>query len=647
MRNWRIVLFVAGSLLVSRLVAPAVAPAQSDDPLMRLYENNELFEQLSGAARSLLELKFGRKAGEAIPTPEIIPNAPAGPSSYVNNGDYVGNILVNDPNLDVTARDTQSETTLVLGSGGTVCSAYNDSGSFSGFFLPNDKFTGFSQSPDGGLTWTDKGTLPTNPNGDAGDPVLARSSLTGTTFFATLQFSGSGINVFRSTDDCGTFGTPVQGAPAKSGLQDKEWIAVDNFAGSGQGNVYLVERDFGPGNGIYFFRSTDDGLSFGPSGGTLIGSGVPVNVQGAFVTVGPDHAVYVFFFDQNSLPQRIRVRKSTDQGITFGPTADVANLGTTSVNGNLGLNGGFRTNAFPQAVANPTNGNIYVVFNDNPPDVDRADIFFTQSTDGGATWSAPVRVNDDATTNDQWQPALAVTPDGTRLFVGFYDRRLDPTNNLIDTFGAIGSISGATVAFGSNFRVTDQSFPVVRGQDPVVNSTYMGDYDQAVADNDFFYYTWGDNRLPNPNFPAHAHQPDVRFTKIPVQFQNVNALVAFNPIVESFRTTLDTTGCPASFAGKFSFDAKLTNITGSSLASLVTQVATLTGDNLLQNADGGPGGVGAKLTVPKKDDFSDGVLSSGEFVDVPFVICLNQIQPFDFFVDVLGTVDSGPVASVR
>ncbi len=154
MRNWRIVLFVAGSLLVSRLLAPAVAPAQSDDPLMRLYENNELFEQLSGAARSLLELKFGRKAGEAIPTPEIIPNAPAGPSSYVNNGDYVGNILVNDPNLDVTARDTQSETTVVLGSGGTVCSAYNDSGSFSGLFLPNDKFTGFSQSPNGGLTWT-------------------------------------------------------------------------------------------------------------------------------------------------------------------------------------------------------------------------------------------------------------------------------------------------------------------------------------------------------------------------------------------------------------------------------------------------------------------------------------------------------------
>src|SRR5438046_6392678 len=173
MRNWRIVLFVAGSLLVSRLLAPAVAPAQSDELLMRLYKNNKLFEQLSGAARILLELKFGRKAGEAIPTPEIIPNAPAGPSSYVNNGDYVGNILVNDPNLDVTARDTQSETTVVLGSGGTVCSAYNDSGSFSGLFLPNDKFTGFSQSPNGGLTGTDNGQLPPKSNACSADQVVA------------------------------------------------------------------------------------------------------------------------------------------------------------------------------------------------------------------------------------------------------------------------------------------------------------------------------------------------------------------------------------------------------------------------------------------------------------------------------------------
>jgi hypothetical protein len=404
---------------------------------------------------------------------------------------------------------------VVFGPGGVnnvVCSAFNDSGSFVPPATATSKFTGFSQSTDGGASWKDKGALPTNPNGDAGDPVLARSDVTGKIFFSTLQFSGSGIRVFPSTDNCSTFAAPVQGAPGKTGFQDKDWIAVDNFPGSGQGNVYLVERDFGPGIGIYLFRSTDGGLTFGPSGGTLIAPAVPFNVQGAYVAVGPDHSVYVFYFDQ-SLPQKIVMRRSNDQGLTFGMPVTVATLATTGVSGNLFLGGGFRTNAFPQAVVNPLNGNIYVVFNNKPAGVDKADIFFTQSTNFGATWSAPVRVNDDSGTNDQWQPTLAVMPNGEHLFISFYDRRLDPANSLIDVFGIIGHISGGVVTFGPNFRITDTSFPVVRGQDPVVNPVYMGDYDQAVADNNFFYVTWGDNRLPNPNFPAHTHQPDVRFAK--------------------------------------------------------------------------------------------------------------------------------------
>jgi len=198
--------------------------------------------------------------------------------------------------------------------------------------------------------------------------------------------------------------------------------------------------------------------------------------------------VYVFFFDQSS-PQAIRMRRSTDQGLTFGATVTVATLATSGVNGNLGLGGGFRTNAFPQAVVNPVNGNVYVVFNDNPAGTDKADIYFTQSTNSGAAWSTPVRVNDDSGTNDQWQPTLAVRPDGAHLFISFYDRRVDPSNSLIDVFGVIGDISGGVVTFEPNFRITDTSFPVVIGQDPVVNPVYMGDYDQAVADDNFFYVT--------------------------------------------------------------------------------------------------------------------------------------------------------------
>jgi subtilisin family serine protease len=127
----------------------------------------------------------------------------------------------------------------------------------------------------------------------------------------------------------------------------------------------------------------------------------------------------------------------------------------------------------------------------------------------------------------------------------------------------------------------------------------------------------------------------------------VNSLVTFELVPSTFNTTSDTTGCPAGFIGKFGFDAKLTNVSNSSLSSLVIRVATLTGDNLLQNADTGPGGVGSRLTVPQKDGFADGVLSPEEFVDIPFVICLTQMQPVEFFVNVSGIVGSGPLVSIR
>ena len=67
---------------------------------------------------------------------------------------------------------------------------------------------------------------------------------------------------------------------------------------------------------------------------------------------------------------------------------------------------------------------------------------------------------------------------------------------------------------------------------------------------------------------------------------------------------------------------------------------TLTNGNLLKNADGGPGGVGATLTVPKKDGYANGSLNLNAFVDVPFDICLKRKAQFEFFVDVLGSVST-------
>ena len=446
------------------------------------------------------------------------------------------NVLANNPiqaplnNIS----DTQNETALVVvpGPTPTIVSAFNDSSSFDFYTpsIPNNHFTGFSQSTNGGESFTDKGKLPASPMGDGGDPVLAR------TMFRERSISPWSLSLpslpWPWDWRCFRLRTMARVSASRSAAPgfspfdflDKPWIAVDNAAGKGQGNVYQVFTDISTTDGgIYLTRSTDGGVTWGPSGGVKLNGADFINrsVGGADVVVGPDHTVYVFYLLQNlfSGAARIVMQKSTDFGVTFGQPIAVTVLRTTGVNGDLGLTDlagrSFSTNAYPQAAVNPVTGAIYVVYDDvGTAPGDKADIYFRQSTNGGTTWSQAIRVNDDKTTNDQWQPAIAVTPDGEHVGVFWYDRRLDPENNLIDRFGAIATLTGSTLTFGENFRVTTHSFAPVFGQDPLVVPNYMGDYDQVAADTQFFYTTWGDNSLPSK---GHAgFNADVRFAKIRV-----------------------------------------------------------------------------------------------------------------------------------
>ncbi|QEC54591.1 choice-of-anchor D domain-containing protein [Flavisolibacter ginsenosidimutans] len=426
-------------------------------------------------------------------------------------------LLVNNNNgASGTQQFTQSETS-ILAFGNNVVIGFNDAGSNAG---SANHFTGWSYSSDGGATFTDGGVLPPSAGGDAGDPALARNNTTGRIYFATLGFTdGNIIQVFRSDDNGITWSSPVNATPGGSS-EDKEWIAVDNNAGGGNGNVYLLARNFGSGNGIYLYRSTDNGLTFGPSGGTLIASGAAGNVQGAYVVIAPDHAVYAFYFDQ--VTKQIKVRKSTDQGITFGATVVVASGLIGGTNGDLGLTGirqgtstpsGFRSSEFPHAAVNPVSGNLYVIYDNKGAGADKADVFLSQSTDGGATWSAPLKVNDDATTTDQWQPTIAVMPDGSQLGVFYYSRQEDASNNLFKYYGRIARISGASLTFDPSFAVSDVPSLPEFGRDAVINSVYMGDYNVAVAAGNYFHVVWSDNRDDLAG-GAPRKDPNVYYDKI-------------------------------------------------------------------------------------------------------------------------------------
>lgn len=469
----------------------------------QLYWDPALYNQLSSAYQRNLERRYGRRG-------KVVRSVKGGIGAGDEGGDSTSplapppNTLVNNPAADATTQDTQSETTLVLGSGSNILASFNDSGSD---IAPNASFTGIARSTNGGTSFTDQGRLPVSANSDAGDPVYARNNTTGRIILATLSFnSAAALQSYRTDDDGATYQAPID-CDGGGTNNDKEWITCDNFAGAGQGNFYNFYRDFGGGGGMSFVRTTDGGATWGARVLLASGSG-----QGAWVTVGANHTVYAFWL---ASPNAIVLRRSTDQGVTFSAQVTAQTLRTTGTNGDLALNGGMRSNAFPQVVASPTDANqLYMVWNDKgiSPSTDKSNVYFSQTTDGGTTWSPAVQVNTDAGLQDNWQPVIAITPDGTGLFVSWYDRRLDGANSRINVFGRNATISGSTVTFGTDYRITDADFPVVIGQDGVIVATYMGDYDQAVADNTSYYRTWGDNRLAST---AHTTQPDVRFTKIP------------------------------------------------------------------------------------------------------------------------------------
>ncbi len=91
-------------------------------------------------------------------------------------------------------------------------------------------------------------------------------------------------------------------------------------------------------------------------------------------------------------------------------------------------------------------------------------VYFSQSADGGATWSVPVRVDDDAAGGVQVHPNIAVDDDGV-LFAAFVDHREHPDLPVFDVYLTYSQDGGATWA--PNIRVNDISVPNESGgRDP-------------------------------------------------------------------------------------------------------------------------------------------------------------------------------------
>ncbi len=189
--------------------------------------------------------------------------------------------------------------------------------------------------------------------------------------------------------------------------------------------------------------------------------------------------------------------KSTNAGESWGaPTQVVSLLNVGYELQDLSLSGkSMGANSAP-SMAVDGSGNIFVVWGQKRRDGTSSDgeIYLMKSTDEGATWSAPLRVNQDTGTADQWLPWVTWDDCTNAIVVAFFDSRLptppDPLHNTkADTYMAVSYDGGATFPSANEKRVSDVSWSgdcSPRGR--------AGDYIGVAARDGIAYPVWSDDR---------------------------------------------------------------------------------------------------------------------------------------------------------
>ncbi len=377
----------------------------------------------------------------------------------------------------------------------------------------------YARSTDGGATWnTDWFYGPwlgdMQPNGNTSVVVDPQ----GTFYYASQVLSNSTYGYAVLTTTAATaWSTPVPIVVAPPGdYYDEGQLAVDRrTSGPNAGSLYFVARYFtNNALGMVVRHSRDGGATW--SGDVLIGDPDHPYVRGTQIAVGPDGTVYVIFaFLQNNYQvndPEFYLTKSTDGGLTWSRDMPVdppiTKVGAMDGEGHELLlpaddsQHGVVVITVPYlAVAPDQPQTLYATWNDGrweqPFEIyghtgQHGDIAFSRSTDGGATWSAPARVNDDPIANgvDQMDPAIGVSPSGT-IGITWLDRRLDPNHFLYDAFYSQSTDGGLT--WSANQRVSEVSSNPLAVPDGELNGR-LGEYGALAFGTDYVLPSWIDSR---------------------------------------------------------------------------------------------------------------------------------------------------------
>jgi hypothetical protein len=367
-------------------------------------------------------------------------------------------------------------------------------------------------SHDGGSTWTESwahfstcsgGTAANGGDYDrASDPWVTfapNGDVHQISLSASADVTVSAVLVSKSVDGGDTWSEPitlarnVSGFSFGPGFNDKESITADP---TNANYVYAVwDRSRFPSDNadltaqmnaasirgdIIFTRTTDGGQTWETPRDILGGNQNEFTI-GNQIAVLPNGTLVDIFEDLNGSgaqpsPNQFHqsVIRSTDKGVTWSKVIDISTDGSVAVR-DPDTGAGIRAGAGLPDIGVSTNGTLYAVWSDGRfSGFAHDDVALSRSTDGGLTWSTPIKVNASPAGVAAFTPSVDVASDGT-VAVTYYDFRNNtpnPSTLPTDAFAVFSHDGGST--FGGEVRLTKHSFDLDLA--PRAGGLFLGDY---------------------------------------------------------------------------------------------------------------------------------------------------------------------------
>ena len=359
---------------------------------------------------------------------------------------------------------------------------------------------GWGYTTDAGINWTFPGVL---ENGIFRSDPVTHCDETGKFFYLSLQSDQAQSffcdDVWNSINGGQSW---TQGGPGHGG--DKEWFTIDKTGGPGHGFQYQFWTGFFACDFGEFTRSTDSGLTW------MSPISVPSDTHTGALDV--DTNGNLFIGGQDFGGQLRCLRSSNAQIGSQTPTFDQnipVNLGGSLIQGginNIGLCGQMFIAVDRSGTA--TNNNVYMLASVVPNGQSTTEVMFARSTDSGASFSAPVRVNDDANHQSKWHyfGTLSVAPNG-RIDVVWYDTR-NAANNIDSQLFYSSSTDGG-LTWAPNIEVSSLFNP----QAGYPQNDKIGDYITIVSDATGGNVAYAATFNINPN-AVGGHEQDVYYVRV-------------------------------------------------------------------------------------------------------------------------------------